>query len=104
MLIGVGTGLLLGLVVRLAAESATVTARASIDWVTTNVVQTIGIVWLHLLFVLVIPLIFAALVMGIADLDLKQIGRVGMKMLGYTIVVSAIAVVIGMALVNVVGP
>src|SRR5687768_14237608 len=98
MLIGVGTGLVLGLGTRFYLSIAPEKVREAIEWITPNVIQTIGVLWLHLLFMLVIPLIFSALVMGIADLDLKQIGRVGVKMLGYTIVVSAIAVLIGMSL------
>src|SRR6185295_10726596 len=52
----------------------------------------IGQIFLRLLFMLVIPLIFSSL------------GRIGLKSLLYTIVVSAIAVLIGVTLVNVFRP
>ena len=45
---------------------------------------------------LVVPLIFSALVLGVAGLgDLRSLGRIGLKTLAYTVVVSAIAVLLG---------
>ena len=67
--------------------------------------QPIGQVFLRLLFMLVIPLIFSALVMGVAGLgDLRRLGRIGLKTLAYTVVVSSIAVVLGVVLVNTLRP
>lgn len=64
----------------------------------------IGQIFLRLLFMLVVPLLFAALVMGVCGLDLRSVGRLGAVTLGYAVVFSTIAVVIGMVLVNVVRP
>ncbi|HVS00180.1 MAG TPA: dicarboxylate/amino acid:cation symporter [Thermoanaerobaculia bacterium] len=65
----------------------------------------VGQIFLRLLFMLVIPLIFSALVLGIAGMgDPRSLGRVGLKTLLYTVVVSAIAVLIGVTLVNVLQP
>jgi dicarboxylate/amino acid:cation (Na+ or H+) symporter, DAACS family len=69
-----------------------------------DVTQPLGQLFIRLLFMLVVPLLFSALVLGVADLELKQLGRLGARMLGYTVVVSLIAVAIGMTLVNVLGP
>ena len=67
--------------------------------------QPIGQVFLRLLLMLVVPLIFSALALGVAGLgDMKSLGRVGLKTLAYTVVVSAVAVVIGVVLVNVLKP
>jgi len=67
--------------------------------------QPVGQIFLRLLFMLVIPLIFSALVMGVAGLgDLRRLGRIGLKTLAYTVVVSSIAVVIGVVLVNTLRP
>jgi Na+/H+-dicarboxylate symporter len=72
-----------------------------VDYVATPV----GQIFLRLLLMLVIPLLFSALVLGIVELgDLRSLGRVGWKTLAYTVVVSAIAVVIGLVLVNVLQP
>ena len=65
----------------------------------------LGQIFLRLLFMLVIPLIFSALVLGVAGMgDPRALGRIGVKSLLYTVVVSAIAVFIGVTLVNVLRP
>jgi DAACS family dicarboxylate/amino acid:cation (Na+ or H+) symporter len=65
----------------------------------------VGQIFLRLLFMLVIPLLFSALVLGVAGLgDLRHLGRIGFKSLAYTVVVSAIAVLLGVTLVNVFRP
>jgi DAACS family dicarboxylate/amino acid:cation (Na+ or H+) symporter len=64
-----------------------------------------GQIFLRLLFMLVIPLVVSALVLGVSALgDLRRLGRIGLKTLAYTVAVSAIAVLIGVALVNGVRP
>jgi DAACS family dicarboxylate/amino acid:cation (Na+ or H+) symporter len=69
------------------------------------VAQPVGQVFLRLLFMLVLPLIFTALALGVAGLgDVRSLGRVGIKTLAYTVVVSSIAVVLGLFLVNVLRP
>jgi DAACS family dicarboxylate/amino acid:cation (Na+ or H+) symporter len=65
----------------------------------------VGQIFLRLLFMLVIPLIFSALVLGVAGIgDPRSLGRIGLKALVYTVVVSAIAVLLGVTLVNVFRP
>jgi DAACS family dicarboxylate/amino acid:cation (Na+ or H+) symporter len=74
-------------------------------WFIDHVTVPIGQVFLRLLFMLVIPLIFSALVLGVAGMgDPRALGRIGAKTLAYTVVVSAIAVLIGVTLVNVFRP
>ncbi|MBA4759656.1 dicarboxylate/amino acid:cation symporter, partial [Sphingosinicella sp.] len=78
---------------------------AWVQTVTTYVTGPIGQLFLRLLFMLVIPLLFSALVLGVAEMgDIRSLGRIGWKTLAYTIGVSAIAVVIGLVLVNVLRP
>ena len=56
-------------------------------------IQSVGQIFLRLLFMLVLPLLFSALAIGVAEMgDLKSLGRAGIKTLLFTIVVSAIAV------------
>jgi DAACS family dicarboxylate/amino acid:cation (Na+ or H+) symporter len=65
----------------------------------------VGQIFLRLLFMLVVPLLFAALALGVAGLgDVRSLGRIGLKMLGYTVLVSSIAVLLGVLLVNVIRP
>jgi Na+/H+-dicarboxylate symporter len=101
MLAGFLLGLGLGLWVNLSVGPET-------PWVqqlTSNVTGPIGQIFLRLLFMLVLPLLFAALVVGVAEMgDLGSLGRVGVKTLVFTIMVSAIAVLIGLAAVNIVRP
>ena len=100
MMIGFAAGLTLGMAVHLLAPRA--------PWVQlliAYVTQPAGQIFLNLLFMLLIPLLFSALVMGVAEMgDVRALGRVGWRMLAYTVVVSSIAVVIGLVLVNVFKP
>ena len=64
-----------------------------------------GQIFLNLLFMLVIPLMFSALVLGVAELgDIASLGRLGWKTLIYTAVVTGIAVAIGLLMVNLIQP
>jgi dicarboxylate/amino acid:cation (Na+ or H+) symporter, DAACS family len=99
MLMGIAAGALLGLLVNLFAEGAGWAA-----WLTTYVAQPIGQIFLRLLFMLVLPLVFSALVVGVAGLELRQLGRIGGKTLAYSVVVSFVAVVIGLVAVHVFQP
>ncbi len=100
MLIGFVVGIGAGLLVHLLAPDA-----PWVQMLTTYVTQPIGQLFLNLLFMLVIPLLFSALVTGVAQMgDIRSLGRVGWRMLAYTIVVSSIAVIIGLVLVNVFRP
>ena len=67
--------------------------------------QPIGQVFLRLLFMLVIPLLFSALIVGISEMgEIRSLKRVGLRTLGYTVVVSAIAVAVSLAVVNLLQP
>ena len=100
ILIGFVAGLVAGLLAYSFAQDA-----AWIEWVVTYVTGPIGQIFLRLLFMLVIPLLFSALVVGIAEMgEVRSLGRVGLKTLAYTVIVSSIAVIISLALVNIVRP
>jgi Na+/H+-dicarboxylate symporter len=101
MLIGFLVGLVFGLSIHLLNGGNAEWVQLLMTWVT----QPIGKLFLRLLFMLVIPLLFSALVVGIAEMgDIRSLGRVGWKTLAYTVVVSSIAVVIGITLVNLFQP
>ena len=100
MLIGFLVGLLAGLIVYTSARDA-----AWVEFVTTYVTEPIGQIFLRLLFMLVIPLVFSALVVGISEMgEVRSLKRVGLRTLGYTVVVSSIAVAISLAVVNILQP
>jgi DAACS family dicarboxylate/amino acid:cation (Na+ or H+) symporter len=101
MLAGFAIGLAAGLWVNLNVGPDT----AWVQWLTANVTGPVGQIFLRLLFMLVLPLLFSALVVGVAEMgDLGALGRVGVKTLIATVVVSAIAVIIGLVLVNALRP
>ena len=101
MLIGFIVGLAGGMAVNLMVGAD----APWVVWVTSNITGPAGQIFLRLLFMLVIPLLFSALVVGVAEMgDLKSLGRAGIKTLLLTIVVSGIAVVIGLAMVNIFRP
>jgi DAACS family dicarboxylate/amino acid:cation (Na+ or H+) symporter len=65
----------------------------------------LGKIFLNLLIMMVIPLVFASLSLGVAQIgDLKKLGRIGLKTISYFLVVTAVAVLIGLALVNLIRP
>jgi Na+/H+-dicarboxylate symporter len=100
MLIGFVAGLVLGLIAYSTQRDA-----AWVEFVTTYVTQPIGQVFLRLLFMLVIPLLFSALVVGIAEMgEVRSLKRVGIRTLVYTVVVSSIAVAVSLLVVNLLQP
>ena len=100
MLIGFVLGLVLGLIAYSTQRDA-----AWVEIVTTYVTTPIGQIFLRLLFMLVIPLLFSALVVGIAEMgEIRALKRVGLKTLFYTVIVSSIAVAVSLVVVNLLQP
>ena len=100
MLIGFLVGLISGLIVYATQQGA-----GWVEVVTTYVTQPIGQIFLRLLFMLVIPLLFSALVVGISEMgEIHSLKRIGLRTLFYTIIVSAIAVAVSLAVVNLLQP
>lgn len=101
MLAGFAIGLGLGLWVNLYVGAET----PWVQTVTSSVTGPIGQIFLGLLFMLVLPLLFSAIVVGVAEMgDLGSLGRIGWKTLAMTVVISTIAVLIGLGLVNALRP
>lgn len=97
MLLGFLFGALAGLLVYALTDGTPSWLAYLMEYVT----GPIGSVFLRLLFMLVIPLVFSALVMGIAELgDVRELGRMGMKMGIFTVVFTGIAVTLGLVLMN----
>lgn len=97
-------GFIAGLVAGLAAYTLAPGA-AWVDTVVTYVTGPVGQIFLRLLFMLVIPLLFSALVVGIAEMgEISELRAVGLRTLVYTVIVSGIAVAISLACVNLIRP
>ncbi len=100
--------ILIGFIAGLGAGLLVYTFAAGAPWVSTIVTYVtgpIGQIFLRLLFMLVLPLLFSALVLGIAEMgEIRALRRVGIATLLYTIIVSGIAVVLSLTIVNVLRP
>ncbi len=100
VMVGFMLGTVLGLVVHATATDAG-WVQGLIEYGT----RPFGQVFLNLLFMLVVPLMFSALVLGVAELgDIASLGRLGWKTLIYTAVVTAMAVGIGLLCANLFQP
>ena len=78
---------------------------AWVGWINRYVAGPVGQVFLRLLFMVVIPLVFATLSLGVAGLgNLRNLGRVGAKTLGYFLATTGLAAALGLFLVNAVQP
>jgi proton glutamate symport protein len=73
------------------------------DWPARAVqLQVLGTIFLRLIKVIIAPLLFGTLVVGIAGhADLKKVGRMGLKALVYFEIVSTLALIIGFVAINV---
>lgn len=101
MAIGFAAGLVFGLVVHMSVGGDAAWVQALTTYLTTPLSK----LFLSLIFMLIVPLLFSALVMGISEMgDIRALGRIGWKTLGYTVVLSGIAVLLGLVLVNVLKP
>jgi len=68
-------------------------------------VSWLGIVFLRALNMIIIPLIFTSIVSGITSMgNGKNLGRLGLKTIGYYILTSLIAILTGLVLVNLIRP
>lgn len=100
MLVGFVAGVALGLAANVFAADA-----AWLDALVRYVADPVGQVFLRLLFMLVIPLVFSALVLGVVEIgDPKSLGRIGGKTLVWILLVTTIAVTIGLVMVNLIQP
>lgn len=97
--------LVIGAVAGIAANTMLGPDHASVVWVNTYLAGPVGQVFLRMLFMIVIPLVFASISLGVAGLgDLRKIGRVGGKALGYFLGTTFLAAFFGLAMVLVVDP
>lgn len=69
------------------------------------VMGPVGQIFLRMLFMVVVPLVFASLTLGVAGLgDVRKVGQVGAKTLAYFVMTTAAAATLGLVLVNLFQP
>ena len=92
-------GLVLGIIYGVLAASNGWSKFTS-DWI-----SPFGTIFINLLKFIAIPLVLSSLVTGVASLsDLKKLSRIGGKTIGIYITTTAIAVTIGLVVVNLLQP
>jgi DAACS family dicarboxylate/amino acid:cation (Na+ or H+) symporter len=101
ILLGLVAGAVTGGVLNLALGDHS----PQLAWVIGHVTEPVGQIFLRLLLLLVVPLVFSSLTLGVAGIgDLRKLGRVGVRSFAYTLVISAISVLIGLTLANTIRP
>src|SRR5688572_8947073 len=98
-------GLLVGAVLGVTANFALGGEHAAVMWVNKYLAGPVGQIFLRMLFMIVIPLVFASIALGVAGLgDLRKVGRVGGKAIAYFLITTAVAATIGLIAVNIFRP
>ena len=89
ILIGLAVGVIAGVAVNYTFGGD----HPRVVWIIDNITQPIGQLFLRLLLMIVVPLVFSSLVVGVAGIgDIRKLGRVGLKSFAYCLVISAISV------------
>ncbi|MGI8668240.1 MAG: dicarboxylate/amino acid:cation symporter [Aridibacter sp.] len=98
-------GLVIGVVAGLIVNWTLGGDDPRVSMIVENFTRPIGQLFLNLLLMIVVPLVFASLVVGVAGIgDIRKLGRIGAQSFGYTLVISAISVVIGLGLASLISP
>ncbi len=80
-------------------------AKPALDWVVTYLAAPVGQIFLNLLFLAIVPLVFASLAVGVTRLGgTADLGRVGLRTLTNFVITTLFAAVIGLTLVNLIQP
>ncbi len=101
ILVGLLAGAIVGLIVNLTIGPQHSFVAGSNKYVA----GPIGQIFLRLLFMVVMPLVFSSIALGVAGLgDLRKVGRVGGKALGFFLVSTVLSATLGILLVLAVRP
>src|SRR5215212_3628448 len=101
ILIGLAVGVVAGITVNALFGGE----HPRVAWIVTNITEPVGQLFLRMLLMIVVPLVFSSLVVGVAGIgDIRKLGRVGLKSFAYCLVISGISVVIGLTLANTIRP
>ena len=98
-------GLLVGAALGIAANFALGGEHPAVAWLNRYLAGPVGQIFLRLLFMIVVPLVFVSIALGVAGLgDLRRVGRVGGKAIAYFLITTALAATLGLIAVNIVRP
>lgn len=100
ILLGLASGLLLGLLARLWAGGS-----PALEGAIRYGFEPLGRMWLSALIMVVVPLIVSTLSLGVAGLgDLKRLGRIGLVTLGCFLGLTALSTTLGLGAMNLIQP
>ena len=95
ILVAMALGILVGYIIHTTASAETIQSFS-------KNIKLLSSIFIRLVQMIIAPLVFATLVVGIAKLgDLKAVGRVGGKALLWFITASLASLLLGMLLVNI---
>jgi proton glutamate symport protein len=98
--IGLGVGILVGWLIHQLFDNNPHAKEQAIQWV-----RVLSRIFLSLIKVIIAPLIFSTLVVGIAGAgSIKAVGRIGLKAMAYFTFATLLALVIGLVAVNITRP
>lgn len=101
---GMGAGVALGLVLRLTGARWPAAGRAA-AWLADEVLDPLGLVFLRLLFFVVVPLVFASLALGVAQLGrLRALGPLAGRTLAWFGLNMTVGVALGLLVMNTLRP
>ncbi|MCE3264656.1 MAG: dicarboxylate/amino acid:cation symporter [Pseudoduganella sp.] len=98
ILVGLALGILTGYFINVGQDKASATSFA-------EYMSLITTLFLRLIKMIIAPLVFSTLMVGIARMgDTKEVGRVGMKTLGWFFIASVLSLTLGLIMVNLFRP
>lgn len=101
ILIGFAAGAAIGLTLHGAFPEAPASVTAFLDYAA----EPFGRLFLRLLLMAVLPLVVSSLILGVAEMgDAAKLGRVALKTLGFTLLITGVSVLTGLVAVNVFRP
>ncbi len=96
-------GGILGIVAQ--ANMTSESQKEQLKWFVDNIATNVGSIFLTMIFMIVVPLLFSALAVGVAEIgDATKVGRIGFRALVMTVLMSGLAVCLGLLVVNLVKP
>jgi Na+/H+-dicarboxylate symporter len=99
------TGLLLGATLGILANTLAGGRHPLAEWVNHYAAVPLGQIFLRMLFMIVIPLVFASITLGVASLgDLRRVGRIGGKAVAYFLATTFLAAATGLFFVGALRP
>lgn len=98
-------GLAAGAVAGVAANLGLGAEHPLVDGVNHYLAEPVGQIFLRMLFMVVVPLVFASISLGVAGMgDIRKVGRIGGKALAYFFITTTLAASLGLIVVNILQP